>query len=320
MHQSYQKVIELLCINIKLFFEELDGISYQKPITELDKIIICQSLLGHSRQNLANMMNLSEQSIRDRLSKYIYPKIAQLFQVEQEEIAGNWVMILNLLLDPENNYRLNPTPQLNNDNFQASLGRQVFLYPPNQEIVKFQIEGMKFYQQGLYYQAFKCFIWAWKKEIEIYQVGNPEILVYINNCLIEYKKNTFKERKITIYTLAVVVPFHHNQGAVAAEILRGVAQMQLQVNLQSFDAIDLAQEINLDDIRLKTFSSINDTVPKIALQILIVNDLNNLYAPYNQTADNLAKLAAELNLIRRILPPAKFSPLAGRVIKEKPRG
>jgi branched-chain amino acid transport system substrate-binding protein len=297
MHQLYQKAIEVLCVNIELFFQKLDATNQQKPITELDKIIICQSLLGYSRQNLANIINVSDQSIRDRLSKYIYPRIAELFQVEQEEIAGNWVMILNLLLEPTNNYRLNPPPQLNNDNFQGSFGRQVFLYPPNQDVVKFQLEGMQFYQQGLYYQAFKCFICAWKKELEIYGVGNPEILIYINNCLIAYKQKALQEQSITTYTLAVVVPFYHNQGAVAGEILRGVAQIQLQVNLPSFDTIDLAQEINLNDIRLKGFSAINQTVNKIALQILIVNDPNNLYAPYNQTAENLIKLADELNII-----------------------
>ncbi len=56
--------------------------------------------------------------------------------VEQEEIAGNWVKIINFLLNPQNGYKLNPAPQLNSDNFQGSFGRQVFLYPPNQEIVK----------------------------------------------------------------------------------------------------------------------------------------------------------------------------------------
>jgi branched-chain amino acid transport system substrate-binding protein len=297
MHQIYHKIIELLSINIELFFQKLDIVSHQKPITELDRIIICQSLLGYSRQNLASIINLSEQSVRDRLSKYIYPRIAELFQVEQEEIAGNWVMILNFLLHPENNYKLNPPPQLNSDNFQGSFGRQVFIYPPNQDIVKFQIEGMQFYQQGLYYQALKCFMWAWKKELDIYGVGNPEILIYINNCLIEYKQKALQERSITTYTLAVVVPFYHNQGAVAAEILRGVAQIQLQVNLPSFDAIDLAQEVNLDDIKLKGFSAINQTVNKIALRILIVNDPNNLYAPHNQTAENLVKLADEIDIM-----------------------
>ena len=126
-------------------------------------------------------------------------------QVYQEQIAGNWVIILNFLLNTNNGYKLNPAPQLNNDNFQGSFGRQIFLYPPNPEIVKFQIEGTQFYQQGLYYQALKCFLWAWKKELEVYGIGNPEILIYINNCLIEYKQSLLQTRGIEVYTLAVVV-------------------------------------------------------------------------------------------------------------------
>ena len=295
MFQNCQQVIEQLAINIELFFQKLEAVSNKKQLTELDKIIICQSLLGQSRQHIAHLVNLSEQNIRDRLSKYIYPRIAELMQVDQEQIAGNWVMILNLLLNPNNGYKLNPAPQLNNDNFQGSFGRQIFLYPANQEIVQFQIEGTQFYQQGLYYQALKCFLWAWKKELEIYGKGNPEVLIYINNCLIEYKQSLLQKRGIEIYTIAVVVPFYHNQGHVAAETLRGVAQIQLQVNLQSFDKISLEKEISLAEIRPKIFFTLTDS--QIALRILIVNDPNNLYDPYNQTAENLANLASQLNII-----------------------
>jgi branched-chain amino acid transport system substrate-binding protein len=297
MCQNCHQVIEQLNINIELFFEKLETGSNKKQLSELDKIIICQSLLGHSRQHIAYTVNLSEQNIRDRLSKYIYPRIAEALEVDQEEIAGNWVIILNFLLNPKTGYKLNPAPQLNNDNFQGSFGRQLFLYPPNQEIVKLQIEGTQFYQQGLYYQAFKCFLWAWQKEQDIYQTGNPEVLIYLNNSLIEYKQALFQEQGIQISTLAVVVPFYHNQGQVAAEILRGVAQLQLQANLQCFDKIGLGAEISLNEIKLHKCLTINNTDRLIALKILIVNDPNNLYDPYNQTAENLAKLAPKLNLI-----------------------
>lgn len=297
MCQHCQQVITELDINIELFFQKLDILPNKKQLTEFDQTIICQSLLGYSRQQIASIVNLSEQNIRDRLSKYIYPKIAELMQVDQEQIAGNWVIILNFLLNTNNGYKLNPAPQLNNDNFQGSFGRQIFLYPPNPEIVKLQIEGTQFYQQGLYYQALKCFLQAWKKELEIYGIGNPEILIYINNCLIEYKQSLLQTREIAVYTLAVVVPFYHNHGHVAAEILRGIAQIQLQLNLSIFDQIHLEKEINLEDIRPHTFFTLNNTVHPLALRILIVNDPNNLYASYNQTAENLANLASQLNLM-----------------------
>jgi ABC-type branched-subunit amino acid transport system substrate-binding protein len=297
MCQDCQQVIEDLGINIELFFYNLDALPNRRQLSELDQGIICQSLLGYSRQHMANIANLSDQQIRDRLANNIYPRIAELMQVDQEEIAGKWVVILNFLLAPKTGYKLNPDPQLNSDNFQGSFGRQIFLYPPNQEIVQLQIEGTQFYQQGLYYQALMCFLWAWRQERRIYGRGNPEVLIYINNCLINYKKSLLKESKIEIYTLAVVVPFYHNQGHVAAEILRGIAQIQFQVNLQSFDKFSLATDINLDDIRPNIFFTLNNASSQIALRILIVNDPNNLYAPYNQTAENLANLASQLNLV-----------------------
>ncbi|MCC5655631.1 ABC transporter substrate-binding protein [Nostoc sp. XA010] len=295
--QNCQQVIEQLNIDIDLFFQKLETTSNKKQISEIDKEIICQSLLGHSQKHIAKIFNLSDQQIRDRLSNNIYPRIVELMQIDQEQIAGKWVKVLNLLLHPNNGYKLQTAPQLNNDNFQGSFGRQIFLPPPNQDIVELQIQGNKFYQQGLYYQALKCFIWAWKKEIEIYGTGNPEVLIYINNSLSEYKQSALREKKIQIYTLAVVVPFYHNQGNVASEILRGIAQIQLQINLQSFERISLGKEINLDDIKPEKIFSLNNTDSQIALKILIVNDPNNLYAPYSQTAENLANLAPQLNLI-----------------------
>lgn len=297
MRQDCQQVIEQLGINIDLFFKNLDALPNHSQLSEFDNKIICLSLLGHSRKHIANLVNLSAQNIRDRLTNYIYPRIAELMQVDQKEIAGNWVKIINFLINPNNGYKLNPAPQLYNDNFQGSFGRQIFLYPPNQEIVQLQIEGTQFYQQGLYYQALKCFLSAWKQELENYGMGNPEVLIYINNCLIEYKKSLLQQRGIETYTLAVVVPFYHNQGHVAAEILRGIAQIQLQVNLQIFDRFLLCRQINLDDIRPNTFFTLNNTGRQIGLKILIVNDPNNLYDPYNQTAENLANLAPQLNLI-----------------------
>ncbi|MEB3179455.1 MAG: ABC transporter substrate-binding protein [Nostocaceae cyanobacterium] len=297
MCENCQQVIEQLNINIELFFQKLDTLANKKPLSELDKRIICQSLLGYSRKDLANTVNLSAQNIRDRLAYYIYPRIAELLQVDQQQIAGNWVRILCFLVDQKNGYKLNPPLQLNNDNFQGSFGRQIFLYRPHQEIVQSQIEGTTFYQKGLYYQALRCFLSAWKKELEIYGIGNPEILIYINNCLIEYKMPWLKSQKISSYTLAVVVPFFHNHGQVATEILRGIAQIQLQINWQISQDVSLENQINLDEIIPKRFFSINNVDIPICLQILIVNDPNNLYAPYNQTADNLANLASQLNVI-----------------------
>jgi ABC-type branched-subunit amino acid transport system substrate-binding protein len=295
MSKLLRNVIEKLGLNIELLLQNLDPLANIRSLDNLERQIICYALLAYSRPQIAQRLNLTEQQIKDKLTHYIYPKVAELMGVEQTEIAGNWVKIINFLLDPHQVYKLHPNPQLNSDNFQASFGRQSFLYPPNQEIVKLQTEATKFYQLGLYYQALQYFLMAWRKEIELYGNGNPELLIYINNSLIEDKRHILEEKNIKIYTVAVVCPFYHNQGNVAAEILRGVAQIQLQVNWGSFKSLGLGKEIDLSSIQPHIFSTLISS--QILLQVLIVNDPNNLYTPYNQTAEKLAELAPNLNLM-----------------------
>jgi hypothetical protein len=93
---------------------------------------------------MANIANLSDQQIRDRLANNIYPRIAELMQVEQEEIAGKWVVILNFLLAPKTGYKLNPAPQLNSDNFQGSFGRQIFFIHLIKRLFSFRLKGHNF--------------------------------------------------------------------------------------------------------------------------------------------------------------------------------
>lgn len=297
-----QQIIEQLRIDIDLFFKDLEKTTTQGTFEELDKIIICHSLLGNTPDKIAKIRSQNSQNIRDRLSKNIYPRINELIITKYQEFdltqkEGKWLKILNFLLS-KNGYRLNPPLQLNDDNFQASFGRQMFIYPPNQKIVESQIEGTKFYQSGLYYQAIQCFLHAWQLEQKIYQTGNPEVLIYLINCLIEYQKSLLEQQEFKIYTLAVVVPFYHNQGQVATEILRGIAQIQLQINLPILEKISDNLGIKLNDIKPQIFGTLNNNADsKILLKILIVNDPNNLYASDNQTAEKLVKLAIKLNLI-----------------------
>ena len=296
MCEHCQQVIEQLGIDIELFFRRLANLG-RGQLSECDQEIICQSLLGHSRKDIALQLCLSAETVRDRLSRYIYSQVAELMQVDQEAIAGNWVLILNFLLNPRDSYKLNPPPQLNSDNFQGSFGRQIFLDPSNQAIAQAQTQGTRHFQQGLYYQSLHCFLKAWKTERLDYKTGNPEVLIYINNCLLEWQKSRLQSNDIKIYTLAVVIPFYHNQGLVALEILRGIAQIQLQINLQSLDLNYLKRQEFLSTIIPERFSSLTNIGNQIALRILIVNDPNKLYNPYNQTAESLANLALPLNLM-----------------------
>lgn len=290
------QVIEQLGVDIERFFQDLEV--DRQLLSERDREMICLFLLGQRSQHIAKAIKLSPGEVRNRLSTSIYPRIAELMQVERTEVANNWALILNFLLNPVNGYKLNPAPQLNSDNFQGSFGRQVFLHPSHQEIAQAQIKATHRYQQGYYYQALMFFAKAWSEEQQRGGKGNPEICIYLNNCLIESQKAFLQQRGIKTYTLAVVVPFHHNQGAIAAEILRGVAQIQALVNVQHFNATDLDQEFFGDRSPLFSVCRNRDrlTSGKIALRIMVVNDPNSVYAPYNQTAEKLANLADDINL------------------------
>jgi branched-chain amino acid transport system substrate-binding protein len=297
LREECDRVIEKLGIDIDLFLEHLDTLRYLgNKLEDVDRRIICASLCGKDREEIAHILNRRPQYVGDRLSIYIYPKIYRLMLVNNDRRHNNWLVILNWLLDPDREYRLNKSPRLNADNFQASFGSQVFLYPHALDIGNAQIAGGRYYQTSLWYVAQRCFIEAWKAGKELFHSGSPEIAIYINNCAIEQYhwrcKKQDVERKISTCTIAVVVPIHHDRGQIAAETLQGIAQIQLQINAQ-------IQELSLD--RFYTDVSPLQSLPiihhKIAVKILIVNDINNLYDGNDRTAESLTKLALRLNLI-----------------------
>jgi branched-chain amino acid transport system substrate-binding protein len=288
--EQCDRVSEQLGIDINLFFKDLQETqptSYK--LSGLDHQIICTCLLGKERIEIAKLISQPESFVRDHLNKYIYPKIDNLMSMGR--IAGKWTLILNWLLDPKGKYRLNSPTQFNTDNFQASFGRQVFLYSHDREIGNAQIHATRYYQSGAWYLAQQCFLFAWKKGKQLFKSGSPEILIYINNCAIEYHQEELLKQQITVYTIAVVVPAQHDRGQIAAETLQGIAQIQLQLNakIKLLELNELATENLLASYPL--------TNRKIALKVLIVNDINNLHDGHDRTAENLAKLSARLNLI-----------------------
>ncbi|MGP1384851.1 MAG: ABC transporter substrate-binding protein [Thainema sp.] len=344
MATDFRPAVEALEINWARLWQNL-------PLEESDRNIVCQLLIGQSRQDIAvqwaaqrcqcteadlqadlerikqaeeqiqqaaarkltkaevrSQLSLADQrlreqvesadrQIRDRLSGKIYPELAALMQVPRETISGNWVRILNFLYHPQQGYRLHPPLQLNSDNFQGSLGRQVFLPPPDRAIAQAQREGARFYQRGLYYQALHAFAAAWRQEQTTFGRGNPEILIYLNNCLVELYRDRIQHRDIQNALIAVVVPFHHNQGQVAAEVLRGVAQLQWQTNWRWLQLLHCDRELDLAKLPPMERSETVGLEQPLALNIMVVNDPNHVYDADNPTAERLAALTSELNLM-----------------------
>jgi branched-chain amino acid transport system substrate-binding protein len=290
--EECERVNEKLGINIDLFFRNLEQTSLGSNTLEpLDRQIICASLLGKERNEIATLISRNPLYIRDRLSGHLYQRIADLMEVGRDKITNNWIVILNWLLDPGREYRLHPPAQLNADNFQASFGGQVFLYPHDRQIGTAQISAARCYQSGSLYQAQSCFFKAWTSGKQKFHSGSPEILIYINNCAIEHNRAQLTKQNIPVRTIAVVVPIHHDRGQIAMETLQGIAQIQLQVNAQ-IPELGLAELYpNIPPLSYTLLHS------KIAIRILIVNDINNLYDGHDRTAENLTRLASELNLI-----------------------
>jgi branched-chain amino acid transport system substrate-binding protein len=264
-----------------------------QPLTKAE----LRSRLPAADQALKEQFESADRQIRDRLSGKIYPSFAALMQVPRETISGNWVKMLNFLYDPQNGYRLHPPIQLNSDNFQGSLGRQVFLPPLDRAIAQAQHEGTRFYQRGLYYQAFHAFAAAWRQEQATVGRGNPEILIYLNNCLIELYGDRLRSRNLQSYLVAVVVPFHHNQGQVATEVLRGVAQLQWQTNWRCLQRGGCDRDLDSTQLPSVEVGAAPGLGQPLALKVMVVNDPNHVYDADNPTAERLAALAPELNLM-----------------------
>lgn len=300
LQELYLDLMERLQINIPLFLKNLNEVEFEerkkiRKLDEDDRKIICRSLQGYKPKKIAEMdgIELIENQyncIRDRLTRYIYPRISRF--LGGEKIEGNWARIIYLLSDPQYGLIL-PSQMTPNVNTLMSFGDYVLLRRNSLNISDTQQAGMDFYRQRSYSMAFESYMDQWDRDN-----GNPEILIYIINSLVDENRDFLRQRGIEIYTLAVVVPIYHNLGSVATELLRGVAQIQIQVNLQVLDKFDKLRD---DCQRLTEVLGIDNSSPisngRIVLKILIVSENNHLDSQVNQTAKDLAKRADELGIL-----------------------
>lgn len=293
-------LVERLHINIPLFLTNLNEVKIEdqriKKLDEYEQKIVCISLQGCTPREIAKIIDGrvikgGYNRIRDRLSRYIYPRISRLLGVEN--IKGNWAKIIYLLSEPKYGLIL---PQItSNVNTIMSFGEYVLLCRNSRNISVAQQAGMEIYRRKSYFQAFERYMDQWDRD-----KGNPETLIYIMNSLVDENRDFLRIREIEIYTLAVVVPIYHNLGSVATELLRGVAQIQTQVNLQVLNSLDKLRDDyqrlrQILDININELARISNE--RIVLRILIVSEDNHLVCQVNQTAEDLAKRADELEIL-----------------------
>ena len=145
-------------------------------------------------------------------------------------------------------------------------------------------EGAKYYAQCDYKQALSRFNDAWQSD-----KLDPETLIYLNNALLETKKAEY-------YTVAVAVSIPRDPNSPvgdsrAKEMLRGVAQLQTEINLGLFD---------VNDSFIKDFPGqgvLNGkTINGKGLKVIIANDENNK-SKAKQRAEALSKRPEILGVV-----------------------
>lgn len=302
-----------LRINVTLLFEKLNALPPQETEPEgwrcnFDQRIVCRSLLGYTRAEIVEIEGQHNFNlIVDALVSRIYPKISSLLNVDRAKIAGNWAKIICYLLDSSKGFRLDPFP-MPNVNTLMSFGNHILLRRSNPDVSMFQQKGAHFYSIGAYFSAFESFMEAWNRDR-----ANPELLTYMNNCLIEEYRKILTHNGIKIYTIAVVVPIHHNMGEVATQLLYGVAQMQLKINLRVLDHLNISDITDCcNRLRQYLHIKINDypshdsnerpvSDERMSLRVLIVNEDNDLVSQgrgtFNQVAIDLAQVVNELEIM-----------------------
>jgi branched-chain amino acid transport system substrate-binding protein len=186
-------------------------------------------------------------------------------------------------------YRSNPSiPKILSTSSQCSKKTGDFI-SEGEDILNYsqpsaKIQGADYYAQCDYKEALSRFKDAWQSDRL-----DPETLIYLNNALLEAKQAKY-------YTIAVAVSIPPNEDASvgdirAKEMLRGVAQLQTEINLGLFD---------VDDSFVKDFLGqgvLNGkTINGKGLKVIIANDENN-ESKAKQRAEALSKRPEILGVV-----------------------
>jgi branched-chain amino acid transport system substrate-binding protein len=166
-----------------------------------------------------------------------------------------------------------------------SCGEEILLQrlPP-----RLKERGVKLLAESKYTEAIELLKKSWQKENR-----DPETLIYLNNALLQAKGAKF-------YTIAVAVPVIQRQNEstsvtdseLAQEILRGVAQLQAEVNLGLFEGKEKLVE-NFPGYKFLPKQAIKN---QIGLRVVITDDSNDTEAA-KQRAEALVKQQEILGVV-----------------------
>lgn len=166
-----------------------------------------------------------------------------------------------------------------------SCGEEILLQrlPP-----RLKERGVELLAESQYTEAIELLNKSWQKENR-----DPETLIYLNNALLQAKGAKF-------YTIAVAVPVIQRQNEstsvtdseLAQEILRGVAQLQTEVNLGLFEG----KEKLVEDFPGNEFLSKQAIKNQMGLRVVVADDKNDTEAA-KQRAEALVKQQEILGVV-----------------------
>ena len=271
------EVIDILSIDIDLLIQKIDEVNqeipeYHKPLNEERKFLLCLYLRGYSSDRIIQKyqslgLNVTNHYISNRM-RNVLKGIKKLIQNNNSDST----LVINHLL--EYGYKITNN---NRDNC-LSLGGRYFL--ANDRSLGAIQATQKFLLQD-YSSAFASFLQLWDEGDR-----HGETLIYLNNSWLLANQNILKQEygiaSFHLYKIAVVIPVLYNNGSVAQNLLRGIATLQLKINLSLSNNNKIYYPLaeNLREIEQFEFNNRQ----KFGLLVYIAQDDRDLENPQSNTA------------------------------------
>lgn len=275
--QLRSEIINILSINIDLLIQKIDEVNqqepeYHKPLDEERKFILCLYIRGYSNEEIIKKYQLLNSTITNQYISNRMRNVREGIKKLIDDDLSSWAMFINYLL--EYGYKITD----NKADTCLSLGGRYFL-ANNHNLERTKATGQFLLQN--YNFALASFLNLWDEgdrnaETPIY-LNNSWLLANQNNLEREYGISSFK-----LYKIAVVIPVLYNNGAVAQNLLKGIATLQLKINLALNNNNRLYYPLaeSLTDIEPFEFNNRK----KFGLLVYIARDDRDLENPQSNTA------------------------------------
>ena len=274
INQLRQEIIDILSIDIDLLFQKIDEVNQQPPeihnsLDEERKFLLCLYLRGYSQDNIRQKYQslgliITKSDINNKM-RSVNAGIREL-TTQKDRCA-----LINYLL--EYGYKITN----NRPDTCLSLGGRYFLSNYNLERTR---ATQKFLLQD--YNSALASFWRHWDESE----RDEETLIYLNNSWLLANQTILEQEygiaSFKLYKIAVVIPVLYNNGAVAQNLLKGIAILQLKINLALSNSDRLHHPLGEDFSEVEPFKFNNRE--KFGLLIYIAKDDRDLEYSQSNTA------------------------------------